>query len=581
LVLIPDWSNFWSLEFKDPALEDRYQVQSRLRCAQAHKVLAKTLLVSALLFFIGERSEQALVFRVNNIVSWLYVYVLSKITSRFPSVQRHYGVLSLIWGLHYVLYQSLTYARAVEICRLMGFISDSSASSSRRMVMDDEGYQLLFNAVAIAALAMYARMPLRLFVTFSVAAPAIYACELLCLGTFLNRSRAIKHVIVYSLFCVLASLGAYQAEWDLRHIFRHDCELAEELAREREWHRCFGRTLASNFDYSTSLGPDLTLEGDKRLNAMLGTVIPESVHIFDLGHDETEKQRIVKFFDSLCEQVKGAPNICHGPERFSFTMGIDTAVEVDLQVLWVPRKAQVHTGDGGAKPIEIKACNAWPAGNLWVCFRQRQLEEMRFHGGAKPHTPQQGAGLGEVCDDVQSVTRYPDFTVDFEAGSPRFTMLNTSPGSPFENAMRQVPDLMDWLPMKYSEQFIEWVEESVMNAPSDAASMSVSFGSFVLQPPCSDWHALRVQRAILEIPLYELDEGQDLPVTMRLMGVSRRPRSSRSRHKAFGGRCRKRTLRGVAVGAFAEIDEANAEMEDSLDSATSTCTDSIASSEVY
>lgn len=37
-------------------------------------------------------------------------------------------------GLHYVLYQSLTYARAVEICRLMGFISDSSASSSRRMV---------------------------------------------------------------------------------------------------------------------------------------------------------------------------------------------------------------------------------------------------------------------------------------------------------------------------------------------------------------------------------------------------------------------------------------------------------------
>lgn len=48
-----------------------------------------------------------------------------------------------------------------------------------------------------------------------------------------------------------------------------------------------------------------------------------------------------------------------------------------------------------------------------------------------------------------------------------------------------------------------------MNAPSDAASMSVSFGSFVLQPPCSDWHALRVQRAILEIPLYELDEGQD------------------------------------------------------------------------
>lgn len=40
-------------------------------------------------------------------------------------------------------------------------------------VMDDEGYQLLFNAVAIAALAMYARMPLRLFVTFSVAAPAL------------------------------------------------------------------------------------------------------------------------------------------------------------------------------------------------------------------------------------------------------------------------------------------------------------------------------------------------------------------------------------------------------------------------
>lgn len=38
-------------------------------------------------------------------------------------------------------------------------------------------------------------------------------------------------------------------------------------------------------------------------------------------------------------------------------------------------------------------------------------------------------------------------------------MLNTSPGSPFENAMRQVPDLMDWLPMKYSEQFIEWVED--------------------------------------------------------------------------------------------------------------------------
>lgn len=199
-------------------------------------------------------------------------------------------------------------------------------------------------------------------------------------------------------------------------------------------------------------------QGDMRLNAMLGTVIQCSIHIFDLGHDVAEKQRIAKFFDNLRDQVNGAPNICHGPERFSFTMGIEAMVEVDLQVLWVPGKAQVHVsvGDGSPGPIDIKACKAWPVGNLWVNFRQRQLEEMRFHGGAKPHTPQPGSA-SDAGDDV--VERYPDFTVDFEAGSPRFTMLGTSPGSPCESSMQQVPDLMDWLPMKYSEQFMEWVEE--------------------------------------------------------------------------------------------------------------------------
>jgi len=442
---------------------------------------------------------------------------------------------------------------------------------------------LLFNSLAIAALAMYARIPVRYFVMFAIAAPTIYTCHLLCLGTFLSVGSAIKHVFVYSSFCVLASLGAYQAEWDVRQIFRHDCELAEELAREREWHRCFGRILASNFDYSTSLGPDLTLEGDMRLNAMLGTVIQCSIHIFDLGHDVAEKQRIAKFFDNLRDQVNGAPNICHGPERFSFTMGIEAMVEVDLQVLWVPGKAQVHVsvGDGSPGPIDIKACKAWPVGNLWVNFRQRQLEEMRFHGGAKPHTPQPGSA-SDAGDDV--VERYPDFTVDFEAGSPRFTMLGTSPGSPCESSMQQVPDLMDWLPMKYSEQFMEWVEESVSNAPTNAASVSVSFGSFVLQLPCSDSHALRVQRAILEIPEYDMDAGQDLPVTLRLMGVSRRARSSRSRHDSLGSRCgRKRRVRGVTVSAaFAEEDEANAEMEDDNNSAASSTydTDSMASSEM-
>lgn len=386
-------------------------------------------------------------YRTNNVVSCLYLSLGRRMLQRYPRTWQYYNKLAAGWGLHHLLYQSMSLTRVIQLYDDLGLGSGYTLENCHGTA--DEGYMILWSSLVLVAFSLGGiSYPWSIPLFFG--APTIWIISVAQFGCEMAPTRVYKYAAVYFLLCCVVLLGARQREIRSRALFLEQRKLSEELAYMQTWKLGIQKVLATNFDYSGTIDFDLAIwdssdlhQGSSDLNQVLRAEPGAPRPFHEYGNTVEEQHRLHDFFQQHQERIRETPGLFHGPDRIMTTLvTVDSTINFEVEAIWIP----------GLLAPAMKS-TLTPSGLYWIGLRKLDDFEPYHNEGQDGDTgfseeiPADGA-VQDVCFEPPQVTQEnPD-----EITSLRSLPTTTATGRAFEDFLKV--DLKDDEVLKKQIQYV-------------------------------------------------------------------------------------------------------------------------------